>query len=173
MDLLDRDAPQTETYLQITSGGVGSLNARTVYSEAAIKAAMPGYATGTVLIGEETETRDAIALFRSDTGSKVQVLQVVGKPGGDVTEIHGVTHAVIGPGGERPGMSLAQAGVDPTSCRAGTKLWLGMAICASRAAPNVKLTFSFTGDAATSDKLPPRDVLELGELQRIIWTPQG
>ncbi len=172
MDLLDRDSPSTDTFLQITRDGVGALNNNVAYTQNAIAASVPDTVASEALIGIETETRTAIVLSRKANGSQVQLLQVIGGADGKVAEIHGVSRHVVGPAGERPGMTLAQAGVDPTTCRAGVNLWLGLAICDSRGAANIKLTFSFTGDAATSDKLPPLDVLETGELQQIIWTPK-
>ena len=175
MDLLDREPPKTETLVQISRDGAGPLTSALAYSPESISAAMPDYTTGTVIVGLESGTREAIALFTQSNGTQVQVLHVVGNPSGKVTEIHGVSNRVIGPGGERPGMSLVQAGVDPASCRAGTNLWNGQAVCRSRSAANVLLTFSYKDDAvrdeaARTQKLPPRDALELAELQRIIWT---
>lgn len=170
MDSLDKQEAVTETFLQITEAGVGPLNASTVSDPKAIEAAMRGYTTGTVLIGLETGTTNATVLFRKIFGGQVQVLHILGGQNGKIAQIHGVTHHVVGPAGERPGMSFREAGVDPASCRMGTNLWLGMAICSSRGAPNVILTFSLKGDAATATKLPPRAVLDAGELQRIIWS---
>lgn len=170
MDSLDKQPTTTETFLQITADGAGPLGAGTAFDAKAIQAAMPGYTTGTVLIGLESGTTNATVLFRQIYGGQVQVLHILGGSSGRIAQIHGVTHHVVGPAGERPGMTFREAGVDPASCRIGTNLWLGMAICTSRGAPNVVLTFSFSGEAAMSDKLPDRRVLDTGELQRIIWT---
>jgi hypothetical protein len=98
------------------------------------------------------------------------VLHILGS-GGRIQQIHGVTHHVVGPAGERPGMSFRETGTDPSTCRIGTDLWLGMAICRSRGAANVTLTFSFQGEAAMSTSLPTGSALAEGMLQRIIWTP--
>jgi hypothetical protein len=171
MDSIDKGTSSTETFLQITADGAGGLDANTAYSSKAIMAALPGYATGSVLIGLENETTNATVVFRKIMGGQVQVLHVLPGNGGKVGQIHGVTHHVVGPAGERPGMTLAEAGVNPASCRIGANLWLGMAICRSRAAPNVLLTFSFKGEYAMSNRLPSPQVLATGELQRIIWTP--
>lgn len=171
MDSLDKGPSTTETFTQITANGAGGLGAATNYDTKAILAAYPGYTTGNVLIGLETTTTNATVLFRQIFGGQVQVLQILPGAGGKIGEIHGVTHHVVGPSGERPGMSFAQSGVDPATCRIGTELWVGMAICRSSAAANVALTFSFKGAAATSSTLPARDVLATGELQRIVWTP--
>jgi hypothetical protein len=173
MDLLDRDPPRSDTYIQISADGAGPITAATPYNESAIGALLSGYTTGTVLTGMETDTTNAIALFKSGSAGQVQILQIVGGPDGKIHEIHGVSNHVMGPGGEKPGMTLAQTGVDPATCRAGASLWLGMAICRSAAAANVRLLFSLHGDAKASSPLPDRADLEKGELQRIIWMPKG
>jgi len=160
----------SDTFLQITAQGAGPIGASTPYGSKAILAQMPGYTTGNVTIGLESTTTDALVLFKEAYGGRIQVLHILGS-GGRIAQIHGVTHHVVGPAGERPGMSFREAGTDPSSCRIGTDLWLGMAICKSRGAPNVTLTYSFQGEAAMSTSLPPRDVLDSGMLQRIIWTP--
>lgn len=160
----------SDTFLQITGRGAGPIGATTSFSSKAILASMPGYTTGHVTIGLETSTPDALVLFKEAYGGRIQVLHILGQ-GDRITQIHGVTHHVVGPAGERPGMSFREAGTDPSTCRIGTDLWLGMAICKSRGAPNVTLTYSFQGEAAMSSSLPSRDVLDTGMLQRIIWTP--
>lgn len=169
-DLDERMSRTPDTFLQITAGGAGGLDAATPYDQKAIRAKLPGFTTDTVTIGLEDTTTAVAVVFKEAYGGRIQTLHVV-PSGPRIAEIHGVTHHVVGPGGERPGMSLRQAGVDPASCRIGRNLWLGMAICKSRAAANVELTFSFKGEAAMADKLPPQDVLMTGELQRIIWRP--
>ena len=171
MDGLDKQTASVETFLQITAAGAGPLGPDTRYDAKSIEAAMPGYTTGSVLIGLEGGTTNATVLFRKIYGGQVQALQILPGQGGKIGQIHGVTHHVAGPAGERPGMTFRQAGVDAATCRIGTGLWLGMAICASRGAPNVQLTFSFKGEAAMAKELPPAGVLATGELQRIIWTP--
>lgn len=162
----------SDTFLQISAQGAGPIGAATPYSSKAILAQMPGYETGHVTIGLERSTPDALVLFKEAYGGRIQVLHILGE-GNRITQIHGVTHHVVGPAGERPGMTFREAGVDPSTCRIGTDLWLGMAICRSRGAPNVVLTFSFQGEAAMASTLPSRQVLDTGLLQRIIWTPPG
>jgi hypothetical protein len=170
MDGLDKTTASIETFVQITAAGAGPLGADTKFDARAIADMMPGYTTGSVLIGLENNTTNATVLFRKIYGGQVQALHILPGPGGKIGQIHGVTHHVSGPGGERPGMTFAQAGVSPSSCRMGANLWLGMAICTSRVAPNVQLTFSFKGEAATSSTLPSNATLAQGELQRIIWS---
>ncbi|MER2605125.1 MAG: DUF1131 family protein [Siculibacillus sp.] len=160
----------SDTFLQITAQGAGPIGAATPYSAKALTAQMPGYTTGPVTIGLETSTPTATVLFKQEYGGRIQVLHVLGS-GDRITQIHGVTHHVVGPAGERPGMSFREAGTDPSTCRIGTDLWLGMAICKSRGAPNVTLTYSFSGEAAMQTSMPSRSVLDTGMLQRIIWTP--
>jgi hypothetical protein len=159
-----------DTFLQITAQGAGPIGPSTPFASKAILAQMPGYTTGNVTIGLETTTTDALVLFKEAYGGRIQVLHILGS-GGRIQQIHGVTHHVVGPAGERPGMSFAETRTDPSSCRVGTDLWLGMAICKSRGASNVTLTFSFQGEAAMSASLPSGEALANGMLQRIIWTP--
>jgi len=161
-----------DTFLQITAQGAGPIGTATPFSSKAILAQMPGYTTGNVTIGLESTTTDATVLFKEAYGGRIQVLHILGS-GGRIQQIHGVTHHVVGPAGERPGMSFAETRTDPSTCRIGTNLWLGMAICRSRGAPNVMLTFSFQGEAAMATSLPSGQTLADGMLQRIIWTPPG
>lgn len=162
----------SDTFLQITARGAGPIDASTPYASKAITAQLPGYETGHVTIGLETSTPDALVLFKEAYGGRIQVLHILGE-GNRITQIHGVTHHVVGPAGERPGMTFRETGTDPSTCRIGRDLWLGMAICRSRGAPNVVLTFSFQGEAAMATQLPRREILDTGLLQRIIWTPPG
>lgn len=173
-DELESQAPTVETFLQITKAGAGPLSASTRYDAKVIEAAMPGYTTGSVLIGLETGTTNATVIFKTMYGGRVQALHVLPGPNGKIAQIHGVTQHIVGPAGERPGMTFRQTGVSPSSCRMGTNLWLGMAICSSQGAANVILAFSLKGEAATATTLPGADALATGELQRIIWTaPQS
>jgi hypothetical protein len=161
-----------DTFLQITANGAGPIGPATPFQSKAILAQLPGFTTGHVTIGLESSTPDALVLFKDAYGGRIQVLHILGS-GDRIGQIHGVTHHVVGPAGERPGMTLREAGTDPSTCRIGSNLWLGMAICRSRGAPNVTLTYSFQGEAAMSTSLPRREILETGILQRIIWTPPG
>jgi hypothetical protein len=173
MDLLDRESPRGDIYLQISADSVGPITAATPYNEAAIGKLLPGYTTGSVLISQETQTANAIGLFKAGEGGQIQIIQIVGGPDGKIHEVHGVSDHVMGPGGEKLGMTLAQTGVDPATCRAGTSLWLGMAVCQARATPNVRLLFSLHNEGKASATLPARAELERGELQRIVWTPKA
>jgi hypothetical protein len=171
LDLFDQPRAATETFVQITDKGAGALDANVPYNAAAISARLPGFTADRVLVGLERATATILVLFKEAYGGRVQALQIVPGEQGRIAEIHGVTHHVVGPGGERPGMTLRQTRADPATCRPAEGLWVGMAICRSRAAPNVALAFSFRGPAAASPTLPDATTLSEGELQRIIWTP--
>lgn len=172
MDLLDREPAKPVSLLQITADGVGTLNATTSFDAAAIAQALPGFKTGTVLTNLETTTANAIGVFKASPDGDVQVLHIVGTPGGHVKEIHGVGRLVAGPNGEQPGMTMAETRADPATCRAGKSMWSGLAVCQSLAAHNVLLTFSIMSDLAAPGKLPPRAQLEGAQLQQIIWLPK-
>jgi hypothetical protein len=130
---------------------------------------MPDYTSGSVLISQEIETANAMVLFHPSEGGAVQVLQILPGPDGKIGEIHAVSRQVKGPAGERPGMTFAEAKVDPSTCRMGVTLWTGLAICRSSGARNVMLTFSFRGAVGNSSLLPMGEDLANGELQRMIW----
>lgn len=172
MDMLDTLPGRAETYVNVTAEGAGPLTAATAYDSKAILAAMPGYTSGSVLIGLETETANALVLFHQIQGGQVQVLQILPGPEGKIGQIHGVSQHVEGPAGERPGMSFADAKADIATCRMGTTLWIGMVICRSKGAPNVLLSFSLKSDTPPGTSLPPAAQLKDAELQRIIWMPK-
>src|SRR5690606_22349289 len=115
--------------------------AATPYSEKAIQAALPGFTTEGLQSAVENGTEWVIGAFNSDG---FQVLQVFKGSGGRVREVHGVTHHLQGPNGERIGMTFAQAGLSASDCRVGENLWRGMAICKARRTPNVTLVFAIS-----------------------------
>ncbi len=150
----------------IGAAGVGGLNNSVRYSSAAVEAAMPGYEASGITMATETQTQNALALFKDG----LQVLQVLPGSGGTVGAIHGVSARMRGPAGERIGMTLPEAGLTRADCREGSGNWRGMPICRSRGAPNVTLVFAIPGYMA-SDGLPDDATLATATLQRMIWTP--
>lgn len=161
-------AVQNTNLVQITPQGVGALSAGTSYSSKAISAAMPGFQVQPITMATEDSTPSALALFQDGR----QVLQIVENPDGTIGAIHGVTQYMTGPNGERIGMSLAEAGVDPSLCRPGEGNWRGMPICRARGARNVELVFSIPG-YEVSNALPPPQVMAQATLQRIVWLADG
>lgn len=170
-DTFDLPAATADTYLQITATGAGPLDQTVAYGTKPIAARLPGFTTDSLLIGLERNTSAAVGVFREAHGGRAQVLHVVPGPAGGIAEIHGVSRHVLGPAGERPGMSLKETGVEARSCRPGEGLWIGMAVCRSPGAANVTLVFSFRGEPPAEPRLPEARALREGELQRIIWTP--
>lgn len=150
----------------ITAAGIGGLNGAVRYSSAAVEKAMPGYEASGVTMATETQTQNALALFKDG----LQVLQVLPGAGGSVGAVHGVSIRMRGPAGERIGMTLPEAGLSRADCREGTGNWRGMPICRSRGAPNVSLVFAIPGYMA-ADGLPDDATLATATLQRMIWTP--
>lgn len=153
--------------LQITAAGAGGLSGETAYSNKAIEEALPGFTTQPIQIAVEDHTLWTIGAFHEG----FQVLQVLKGDAGRIGEVHGVTHHLAGPNGERIGMSLAQIGTSPADCRVGRDLWRGMAICSARGTPNVTLVYAIPGFEGPFDRLPPSDRLGSALLQRIIWRP--
>lgn len=167
-DLDGAAAPPPGEALTITAAGVGGLGPSVRYGQAAVEAAMPGYSASGITMATETQTQNALALFRDG----LQVVQVVPGSGGGIGAIHGVSTRIRGPAGERIGMTLPETRVSRADCREGTGNWRGMPICRSRGAPNVSLVFAIPGYMA-SDGLPDDATLSNATLQRIIWTPAG
>ncbi|MDN3719787.1 DUF1131 family protein [Roseibium salinum] len=87
--------------------------------------------------------------------------------------VHGVTHHLQGPNGERIGMTFSEVGSARSDCRVGKNLWRGMAICKSEGHPNVELVYAIPGYKGPFDQLPAENDLFDAELQRILWTPKG
>ena len=156
-----------QTFLSVSTDGVGGITSATSYSSSAITTALPGYTVEGITTAEETGTQRALGVFREG----VQVLQVFKGSGQSIRAIHGVTLHMVGPNNERIGMTFAQSGLSTSDCRVGRSLWRGMAICSSRGAENVKLVFAVSQYQGPYDRLPAPDQLREAELQRIVWTP--
>jgi Protein of unknown function (DUF1131) len=165
-DQLANAATSSRPDLVITAEGVPGLPAGSPYSEAAIESAMPGFDASPITMATATREQAALALFRDG----LQVVQVSEGGGGRIGAVYGVSDRVRGPAGERIGMTLKEARINPASCQVGTGNWRGMPLCPSPAAPNVTLAFSVPGYMESS-ALPGPDQLEDATLQRIIWTP--
>lgn len=161
-------APSGGDLVAITATGAGALDGSVRYSSAAVEQAMPGYEASGITMATEQQTQNALALFKDG----LQVLQVLPGSGGGIGAIHGVSVRLRGPGGERIGMTMAEARVARADCREGTGNWIGMPICRSRTAPNVTLVFAIPG-YMSPDGLPDDATLSTATLQRIIWTPAG
>jgi len=165
-DFLESPTPN-QTLLSITAAGVGPINASTPFSREAIASALSGYEVRSIQSAVEDRTVRALAAFSDGK----QVVQVLKDAGGKVGAIHGVTQYLIGPAGERIGMTFEQVGPPAASCRVGRNLWRGMAICPSRGAANVELVFVIAKYEGPYDRLAPPEVLNQATLQRIIWKP--
>ncbi|ADZ71412.1 DUF1131 family protein [Polymorphum gilvum] len=173
---VDYDGPVTVartsnvTLVQITRTGVGGITADTAYSAKAIQAALPGFTTDGIQTAVEDSTEWAIGAFNSDG---FQVLQVFKGANGRIRTVHGVTHHLQGPNGERIGMTFAEVGTRRSDCRVGRNLWRGMAICTARGADNVELVYAIPQYTGPFDALPPDGELRGAAIQRILWSPAG
>ena len=155
------------TLVQITEAGAGGLTSDTTYSQKAIQAALPGFSTEGLQSATERSTEWAIGAFNSDG---FQVLQVFKGANGKIREVHGVTHHLEGPNGERLGMTFAEIGTRKSDCRVGQSLWRGMAICKAKGSERVKLVYAIAQYAGPFDRLPPDSQLRGAALQRVIWS---
>lgn len=158
------------TLVQITEDQVGGITPDTRYGSKSIESALPGFTTEGVQTAVENKTEWALAAFNTDG---FQVLQVFKGSKGKVGSVHGVTHHLQGPNGERIGMTFSDIGTARSDCRAGKNLWRGMAICESTGHPNVELVYAIPGYQGPFDRLPPSKELFDAELQRILWTPKS
>lgn len=156
------------TLVQISEDRVGGITAETTYGRKAIEAALPGFTTEGIQTAVEERTEWALAAFNSDG---FQVLQVFKGTNGKVRTVHGVTHHLEGPNGERIGMTFAEVGTRRSDCRAGRSLWRGMAICKSKGHDTVSLVYAIPQYDGPFDRLAPSGELKGAMLQRIIWTP--
>lgn len=159
----------SKSWLTITAQGMGGITAETPYSSKSIEAALPGFSTQPIQIAVEDQTLWTTGAFYDG----FQVLQVLKGKDGRIGEVHGVTHHLTGPNGERIGMTMGQIGTSQGDCRVGRNLWRGMAICAARGTPNVRLVYAVPGYEGPFDQLPQPDQLRGAILQRIIWSPAG
>lgn len=158
------------TLVQITEDNVGGITPDTRYGSKSIESALPGFTTEGIQTAVENKTEWALAAFNTDG---FQVLQVFKGSNGKVRSVHGVTHHLQGPNGERIGQTFSDIGTARSDCRAGKNLWRGMAICESTGHPNVELVYAIPGYQGPFDRLPPSKELFDAELQRILWTPKG
>ncbi|GAA0772911.1 DUF1131 family protein [Roseibium denhamense] len=158
------------TLVHITEDQVGGITNDTQYGQKAIESALPGFTTEGIQTAVEDNTEWALAAFNTDG---FQVLQVFKGNDGKVRTVHGVTHHLQGPNGERIGMTFAEIGSARANCRVGRNLWRGMAICQSQGHPNVELVYAIPGYQGPFDRLPVAQELFDAELQRILWTPKS
>lgn len=159
--------PPRAATLRITAAGVPGLPPNTAFSKKAIEALEPGYAVSSVTMAtEQSESIAALALFKDG----LQVLQVLPGPGGRIGAVHGVSESLLGPNGERIGMTFRETRMDRASCREGQGNWLAMPICTARGAPNITFVFAIPGYISAGG-LPDDATLSSATLQRIIWTP--
>ena len=159
-------ASRTASVGQITAAAAGPIRPGTAYSLAGLKAAAPGFTVTPIETAVESRTTAAFGLFYDG----MQTFQVFKGADGKVGDVHGVGDRVVGPAGERIGMTMAEAGTQPRECRMGKDLWIGMAICTSHGARNVQLVYSIPGYMDFTH-LPPANELREAMLQRIVWRP--
>lgn len=153
------------TILSVTDAGAGAVRSDTRYDVASLEAAIPGSSVRPIETARENGTTSTLAAFVDG----IQVVQIFRGGGGTVGEIHGVTHHLVGPNGERIGEPFRRTGLDRDRCRVGRNLWRGMAVCPARGSEHVTLVFSIPGYDGPFDELPEAGDLAGAELQRIVW----
>lgn len=161
---LSEASVSSTTWLTITDDGVGPLTAGTPWRDATLATVAPGADIRTVEAAQESRTTWTRAAFIND----IQAVQFF-KDGDTVGEIHGVGQNLTGPNGERLGMTMRQARIARSDCRAGRDLWTGMAVCKPRGSSHVSLIFSIPQYNGPFDGLPSAEDLERASLMRIVW----
>lgn len=161
------DSIPTRTFFKITPASVGGLTPGTAYSSKAIQAKLPGYTTETITSAVESKTVSAYGVFTDG----IQVLQVLRGSNGKIGAVHGVTHHLSGPNGERIGTTFGSQRISRQTCRVGRNLWRGMALCKARGGDNITLVFAISQYQGPFDRLAPDAELKTAVLQRIIWKP--
>ncbi|WP_202913304.1 DUF1131 family protein [Acuticoccus sediminis] len=149
----------------MTDDGIGTLRTGTPFREDAMSVVAPNAEIRSIQTANETRTEWTQAAFIGE----VQAVQFFKGPNNTIGEIHGVSQHLIGPNGERIGMTMAQARVSRRDCRNGESLWRGMAVCKARGAPHIQLVFSIPQYDGPFDELPSSEDLQRAELQRIVW----
>ncbi|MEM1045231.1 MAG: DUF1131 family protein [Pseudomonadota bacterium] len=157
----------TRTFFTIMPDAVGALTPETAYSARAIQETLPGYTAETITSAVEARTVSAFGVFTEG----IQVLQVHRGRNGKIGPIHGVTHHLSGPNGERIGSTFGALRIDRNDCRVGRNLWRGMALCSARGTENITLVFAIPQYQGPFDRLAPDDELRNAVLQRIVWQP--
>ena len=161
------EAIPTLTLFRFTTASVGGLTPETAYSSKAIQARLPGYTTETITSAVESRTVPAYGVFNSG----IQVLQVHKGTNGKIGQVHGVTHHLAGPNGERIGSTFGALRMNRQSCRVGKNLWRGMALCKAPGTDNITLVFAISQFQGPFDRLAPDNELKDAVLQRIVWQP--
>ena len=162
----DPDSIPTRTLVEVRNDRVAGLTPETGYASKAITAAMPGYTVETITAAVESKTVAAYGVFFDG----IQVLQVHRGSGGKIGSVHGVTHHLVGPNGERIGQTFGDLRIARSSCKVGRNLWRGMALCRARGAGNVTLVFAIPQYQGPFDRLAPEPELRGAVLQRIVWS---
>lgn len=153
--------------VRFTAASAGPVTAETAYSASSLGALMPQFQIKPIETANENNTTSALAAFSNG----LQVMQFLRGSNGRVGEVFGVSENIVGPNGERLGMTFRQARVSHGSCRMGGELWTDMAICPAPGTRNVFLVFAVPQYRGPLDKLPPPAELDGAELQRIVWRP--
>lgn len=150
---------------RITPRSAGPVNAETPYSSKALQALLPGFEVRPIETAVEHTTLPAFAAFSNG----LQVAQFLKGSDGKVGQVFGVSDRIVGPNGERIGMTISQLRINRASCRMGQDLWTDMAICPAHGTSNISLVFAVPGYRGPLDQLPPPDELKDAILQRIVW----
>jgi len=171
-------APKAEPYrsgpILVGSWGVGPIRARTYFETARIFDLFPLAVVqkGTVRIAPDettaaiTVTQGGVQLLEIDDGTE----NVPGTNDPMIGSVRAMGGPVVGPHGERLGMTWRAAKMDLSECEVGVERDANTVICARPGEGAVMYQFAAPG--WDSEEMPPDSVLSRGGyIKAIIWTP--
>ncbi|HXQ46979.1 MAG TPA: DUF1131 domain-containing protein [Caulobacteraceae bacterium] len=171
-------APKAEPYrsgpILVGSWGVGPIRARTYFETARIFDLFPLAVVqkGTVRIAPDettaaiTVTQGGVQLLEIDDGTE----NVPGTNDPMIGSVRAMGGPVVGPHGERLGMTWRAAKMDLSECEVGVERDANAVICARPGEGAVMYQFAAPG--WDSEEMPPDSVLSRGGyIKAIIWTP--
>jgi hypothetical protein len=169
-----RAVPYRSGPLAIQVWGIGPIRRMTYFESPVIRQLFPtaDVEDATVRISFDetraavTVARDGVEMLEIDDGTSYA-------PGTDdplIGQVRAVGGPVVGPGGERIGMTWKAAHLDLSQCEIGVDRDRDTVICARPRAGAV--TFYFAVPGWGSEELPPPGLLDrVGYLKAIVWTP--
>ena len=160
--------------LLIGPWGVGPIRRTTYFETPVIRRLFPAAQVDDTTVRVSFDETEAAIAVRQDG---VQMLEIedgtANAPGTDdpmIGAVRALGGPMVGPGGERIGMSWKAAHFDLSECEMGADRDSGLVVCARPRAG--ALTFYFVAPGWTSGELPPPGRLDrTGYLKAMVWTP--
>jgi hypothetical protein len=171
-------APKLAAYrsgpLTIGVWGVGPIRQTTYFESPLIRELFPGaqVSDGTVRIAPDqtsaviTVVEDGVQMLEIDDGTS----NTQGAADPTIGQVRAVGGPVLGPHGERLGLTWRDAGFDLSECEIGSDRDANTVFCARPGEGAV--TYQFAVPGWDSEELPPTSAMRRGAyVKAIIWTP--